>query len=242
MLRKVGVLQDVQRRYEAGQAVVHTLFGYRGVIAASWLAKCYDEVGGVQTLSRSERHYCVTRDRRDEPDVDSESPSFVAHSMLLPFNPTEPLDELCAVPSGGILTSFGGRRFTSRVPVFAATTHDVTVTAIPFLNVNHSHGRQFLWTYNIMIHNKSEAPLQVQRRFWVAKDAAGVRTVSGEGVVGRTPVIAPRDRFEYDSEVFFESPAASMGGHYVLSKPDGQTVNITIPTMLMVAGGEPGEQ
>ena len=65
-------------------------------------------------------------------------------------------------------------------------------------------------------------PLQLRNRYWLITDGNGdTQEVSGAGVVGEEPVIAPDESFEYRSGAVLDTPVGTMQGHYEFESKDG---------------------
>ena len=59
---------------------------------------------------------------------------------------------------------------------------------------------RYIWSYTVVIENKSPETVQLMSRYWHITDAEGhVKEVRGPGVVGAQPVLAPGQSFEYTS-------------------------------------------
>lgn len=81
---------------------------------------------------------------------------------------------------------------------------------------------QHAFAYQITISNKSQQAVQLLSRYWLITDANGKTTeVSGEGVVGKQPVIAPGDDYQYTSGAILDTPVGSMQGYYEMESADG---------------------
>ena len=81
---------------------------------------------------------------------------------------------------------------------------------------------QYAFAYQITISNKSQQAVQLLSRYWLITDANGKTTeVSGEGVVGKQPVIAPGDEYQYTSGAILDTPVGSMQGYYEMESADG---------------------
>lgn len=74
---------------------------------------------------------------------------------------------------------------------------------------------QFAYGYKVTIENKSKDSVQLTARHWVIQDALNnVEIVSGEGVIGKKPVLKPGESHTYTSGCLLTSPFGSMSGHY----------------------------
>ena len=88
-----------------------------------------------------------------------------------------------------------------------------------------------VWSHTIVIENNSDSPIQVLRRYWqVFEDCGMVKEITGDGVVGKTPVISPGEAFEYTSFTNLKSHSGMMMGKYfVLDIDSGEELTINTP-------------
>ena len=116
--------------------------------------------------------------------------------------------------------------------MYQAVTHNIAVTVSPrFLpERSSSEERVYFWAYTIEIRNHGDKTVQLKTRHWVITDGAGqTQEVSGEGVVGKEPVLKPGAVFEYTSGVPLPTPSGFMVGKYGMVTPDGERLDIAIP-------------
>lgn len=74
---------------------------------------------------------------------------------------------------------------------------------------------QFAFSYRILVENQSQDTVQLIGRHWRILDALNnLETVSGEGVIGKTPVIEPGCSHRYKSGCVLVSPFGAMSGFY----------------------------
>lgn len=89
---------------------------------------------------------------------------------------------------------------------------------------------RYVFAYTITIRNLSAEPVQLLRRYWLITDANGKQTeVSGEGVVGEQPHLAPGSSYRYTSGAVLETPVGTMQGHYEMTTPHQQQFHTAIP-------------
>ncbi|TKB50921.1 Co2+/Mg2+ efflux protein ApaG [Ferrimonas aestuarii] len=87
----------------------------------------------------------------------------------------------------------------------------------------------YLFKYTVLMENRSEQFLTLTHRHWKITDGHGKTSeVSGEGVVGQTPKLAPGEIFQYSSSVALSTPIGSMQGFYTLLSDDGQVLQSPI--------------
>ena len=94
----------------------------------------------------------------------------------------------------------------------------------------------YVFTYQVTIENNSSKTLQLKRRKWIINDASyPIRTVEGEGVVGRLPILEPGQKHQYMSGCNLRSGIGKMHGTYQMEKlMDGEPVTIQIPEFKMI--------
>jgi ApaG protein len=122
--------------------------------------------------------------------------------------------------------------------MIAEVTHGIRVSvSTRFAKDNSNPDLQyFLFIYRIRIENKSEHVVQLLRRHWYIFDSrADVREVEGDGVIGKNPVLAPGDSFEYESACDLSSDIGSMHGSYLMiRKEDSTKFQIKIPRFELI--------
>lgn len=91
-------------------------------------------------------------------------------------------------------------------------------------------GRKQVFVYFITIENQRDQEVQLLKRHWEIEDSNGERyEVDGNGVIGKQPVIAPGEKFEYNSSCILKSFRGVMKGYYVMECEDGSLIKVTIP-------------
>ncbi len=97
--------------------------------------------------------------------------------------------------------------------------------------------RHFLFTYKILIENRSEYTVQLLRRHWHIFDSNGEhREVEGDGVVGQQPVLMPNEVYEYESACNLVTDIGKMRGIYEMMRiMDKQTFEVEIPEFKLIA-------
>ncbi|MFC0282721.1 Co2+/Mg2+ efflux protein ApaG [Camelimonas abortus] len=119
---------------------------------------------------------------------------------------------------------------------YQACTRDIAVTVTPRFLEDQSSPAQgdYFWAYTIEIVNLGSRPVQLRRRLWRIIDGDGaVEAVTGEGVVGEQPCIAPGDAFVYTSGCPLRTPHGVMSGSYAMESADGETFEVAIPTFVL---------
>ena len=74
---------------------------------------------------------------------------------------------------------------------------------------------QYAYGYKVTIENQSKDSVQLFAREWVILDALNNdEIVSGEGIIGKKPVLKPGDSHTYTSGCLLTSPFGAMYGFY----------------------------
>jgi ApaG protein len=88
---------------------------------------------------------------------------------------------------------------------------------------------EFFFAYTIRISNEGRDTVQLISREWLIEDAEGhTEEVSGPGVVGEQPVLAPGEAFEYTSACPLTTPFGSMRGTYQMVTEGGERFDAEI--------------
>ena len=122
--------------------------------------------------------------------------------------------------------------------MYIAITNDIQVTALPDFLMERSDPAQdrYFWSYTIEIANLGRVRVQLLSRHWVIIDANGRREeVSGPGVVGEQPTLAPGESFQYSSWCPLKTPIGKMHGTYRMTRQDGSAFDITIAPFALKA-------
>lgn len=117
--------------------------------------------------------------------------------------------------------------------MFTSTTRGIRVTVRPQYLPDQSDPTkpQFVWAYHVRIENGGDVTVQLRSRHWKVTDGLGqTREVKGPGVVGKTPVLRPGEKFEYTSGTPLSTPSGFMGGTYQMVNEAGENFDIEIPT------------
>ncbi len=88
---------------------------------------------------------------------------------------------------------------------------------------------RFLFTYTVDIRNLGTTPARLLSRHWIITDARGDQEeVTGDGVVGKQPHLAPGESFQYTSFCVLRTPLGQMRGTYTMMGDDGRTFQAEI--------------
>ena len=107
----------------------------------------------------------------------------------------------------------------SRTKVYRATTEGIRVHVRSRFETEFSRpqDKRFIFSYRIIIENRSHQSIKILKRKWDIVDAFGHRRkVVGNGVVGMQPEILPGQVFEYDSACDLKCEIGAMSGSYVV--------------------------
>ncbi len=117
-------------------------------------------------------------------------------------------------------------------------THGIKISVTTKFINDHSVAahRQFLFSYHIIIENKSEHTVRLISRHWDIYDSSHEHTiVDGEGVVGEQPVLEPGESFEYKSACSLTADIGKMNGTYLMErKVDNKQFKVTIPEFELI--------
>jgi ApaG protein len=95
--------------------------------------------------------------------------------------------------------------------------------------------RHYVFAYQIEITNTSTDIVQLLSREWyITNGLSEKQVVSGEGVIGRQPIIAPGESYRYMSGTHFSTPIGKMNGFYYMRRfNDNQLLKIEIPVFVL---------
>jgi ApaG protein len=115
--------------------------------------------------------------------------------------------------------------------VSSATTDGIEVSVRSEFRPDRSSPAQgrFLFTYTVDIRNVGSAPARLLSRHWIITDANGEQEeVTGDGVVGQQPHLAPGQSFQYTSFCVLRTPLGQMRGTYTMMSDAGRTFQAEI--------------
>jgi ApaG protein len=123
--------------------------------------------------------------------------------------------------------------FEKILRMYRTVTRQIEVTVEPNFLPDRSSAEksQYFWSYTIVITNSGQETVQLKTRHWIITDASGRKQeVRGEGVIGKQPVLAPGERFEYTSFVPLATTSGFMTGRYEMVSKTGERFEIDVPT------------
>ena len=119
-----------------------------------------------------------------------------------------------------------------------AVTHDIRVEVLARHSPENSRPMQDEWVfqYTVRITNQSSEPVQLMSRHWYITDALdNTKEVTGPGVVGEQPVLAPGESFKYSSWCPLSTPTGVMRGTYQMIRVGGKEFDIEIAPFALKA-------
>ena len=95
----------------------------------------------------------------------------------------------------------------------------------------------YAFGYKVTIENQSKDSVQLNARHWTILDALNnIETVSGEGVIGKKPVLKPGEQQTYISGCLLASPYGAMQGHFnMINFSNAKNFKVFIPTFRLCA-------
>lgn len=116
--------------------------------------------------------------------------------------------------------------------MFSQTTYNIEVKVQPSF-VDHESSPEdgvYVWAYEVEIANRGHEPIRVRNRRWNIVNASGeMIEVSGEGVIGKQPLIPPGETWTYVSYTNLSSASGMMFGSYECERNQGELINVGIP-------------
>ena len=96
---------------------------------------------------------------------------------------------------------------------------------------------QYAFAYTITIENQNKDSVQLNARHWEILDALNnVEIVSGEGVIGKKPVLKPGESHTYTSGCLLTSPFGAMSGYYsMVNFTTTENFSVKIPSFKLSA-------
>ena len=119
-----------------------------------------------------------------------------------------------------------------------AVTRGITVRAAVTYLAEQSDptADRWFWSYHVRIENGSDIAVQLLSRSWRIADGRGaVHEVTGEGVVGEMPLIAPGASFDYVSGCPLDTANGAMSGTYRMVDADGTAFDVASPRFQLLS-------
>lgn len=94
----------------------------------------------------------------------------------------------------------------------------------------------YLFSYEVIIENQSNDSVQLISRRWHIFDSLNdIEIVEGEGVIGKKPILAPKQQHKYNSFCSLTSPIGSMSGFYnMINFTTTEKFKVYIPTFQLM--------
>ena len=119
------------------------------------------------------------------------------------------------------------------------TTNGITIGVQSFFQQKHSNAKEnrFIHSYQVTISNEKGTSVQLLDRHWYIVNGAGaIREVSGEGVIGKQPVLAPGENHKYISWSPISTYIGKMYGFYTFKDLDsGEKFLVSIPEFKLIS-------
>ena len=118
-------------------------------------------------------------------------------------------------------------------------TNSIKISVESFFQEEYSKplANQYVFSYRVTIENLSPHAVQLLTRYWQITDGVGTaRTVSGEGVIGKQPILMPGQSHQYVSWCPLDTPLGKMKGTYtMLNMSNHTTFEATIPAFKLIS-------
>jgi ApaG protein len=115
-------------------------------------------------------------------------------------------------------------------------TEQIPVKIVPVPQYLGEHEDQYAFAYTIHITNRSDTQITLRNRHWIITHGDGFKEeVTGEGVVGETPQLAPGASYSYTSGALIPTRVGSMRGSYGFVTDSGQLFRVDIPEFALHA-------
>jgi len=93
-----------------------------------------------------------------------------------------------------------------------------------------------IFSYEITIENQGSDVVQLLSRHWNIFDSLNdIEIIEGEGVIGKKPIINPKQSHTYSSHCFLTSPVGAMNGFYdMINFTTSKKFKVQIPTFQLM--------
>ena len=117
-----------------------------------------------------------------------------------------------------------------------AVTRGIRVEVLSRYSAENSGPVEWVFEYTVRITNLSLHTVRLMSRYWVITDALErTREVRGPGVVGKQPVLAPGESFQYSSWCPLKTPTGMMHGTYQMTSSEGTDFDVEIAPFALKA-------
>lgn len=124
------------------------------------------------------------------------------------------------------------------IPISDAVTNSIRVEVLSRHSPENSRPLQDEWVfeYTVRITNQSAETVQLVSRHWIITDALDhTEEVTGLGVVGEQPILAPGESFKYSSWCPLKTPTGLMRGAYQMLRTGGEQFDVEIAPFALKA-------
>jgi len=98
---------------------------------------------------------------------------------------------------------------------FSQQTGDIEVAINPTL-IHNANTSKKMWIYCVIFTNFGKETYKLLSRKWIVQENQSTpHEISGNGVVGQNPVIAPQSSFEYFSHIIVDGLTTAFSGEFV---------------------------
>lgn len=99
-----------------------------------------------------------------------------------------------------------------------------------------SSNGKYLFSYRVRIINEGADIVQLISRYWKIINSDGAtEEVSGEGVIGRQPILKPNQEFKYTSYCPLDTPWGTMEGYFLMKKDEGTEFKADIERFYLIS-------
>jgi ApaG protein len=121
-------------------------------------------------------------------------------------------------------------------PVSEAVTRQIRVEVLSRHSTEHSRPGNWVFEYTVRLTNLGRETVQLLSRHWIITDALErKKEVKGPGVVGKQPVLAPGESFQYSSWCTLQTPTGKMHGTYQMVGTAGNQFDVEIAPFALKA-------
>lgn len=116
---------------------------------------------------------------------------------------------------------------------YTALTKGIEVTVRPFYaeELSQPASHKYVYVYKVSIKNNSQSPVKLVSREWhIVEEDGTAYNITGEGVIGKQPVIEIGAAFEYASQAILYSKTGIMYGTYnCINLTNSENIEVSIP-------------
>ncbi len=100
----------------------------------------------------------------------------------------------------------------------------------------NSYCMEYAFSYEICIENQSKDAVQLISRSWKIFDSLkNTELIKGEGIIGKKPILAPRQKYVYNSFCLLSSPMGAMSGFFnMINFTSTKEFKVYIPTFQLM--------